>query len=98
MILVARLRLGSKEKHEIENEIIEKYNIKEGTISPFTRLKVIDLDKKDGSDIKEVYKVGGSDLKEIKSHSESDIKEIETDLESDIKEIETDLESDIKEI
>lgn len=90
------LRLGEVEQYEISDEVIERYNLREGDISPFTRLKVVDLNNQEESDIKEVSK-GGSDIKEVSKTGGSDIKEIKSNSESDIKEIRS-KESDIKEI
>lgn len=39
------LKLGEYEKYDISEDIIRKYNIKEGTISPFTRLTVIAVEE-----------------------------------------------------
>lgn len=40
---MGKLKLGEDEMYNIDKEIIEKYNIKPGDISPFTGLKVIDV-------------------------------------------------------
>lgn len=67
------LRLGVEEKYEISEEMILKYNIKEGKISPFTGLMVIDLESKEEEiDIKRPSVNDDVDIKKISSKEERD--------------------------
>ncbi len=84
---MSNLRLGVIERYEISDEIIEKHNVKEGTISPFTRLKVIDINNRTEPDIREAKGDKGPDIREIKVDSGPDIREIKIDSGPDIKEI-----------
>lgn len=69
------LKLGEKERYDIEPEIIKKYNIKAGDVSPFTRLRVIDIEIEDDDiDIKKPSIDDGIDIKRVSSsNDESDI-------------------------
>ncbi len=63
---MSNFKLGEKERYDIDDEIIKKYNIKEGTISPFTRLKVIDIENdKEEIDIKKPTVDTGIDIKKV---------------------------------
>lgn len=86
------LKLGKKERYDIDEEIIKKYNIKVGDISPFTRLRVVDiLEEDDDIDIKMPSIDDGIDIKAVASDidelDEIDIKEPSLDEEIDIKEV-----------
>jgi hypothetical protein len=74
---MSNFKLGEKERYDIDDEIIKKYNIKEGTISPFTRLKVIDIENdKEEIDIKKPTVDTGIDIKKVSSKEEIDIKKV----------------------
>ena len=88
------LKLGEKERYYIDEKIIKKYNIKAGDVSPFTRLKVIDigLDEEDDEiDIKDPSTDTGVDIKEVATDTtetdEIDIKEPSPVDEIDIVEV-----------
>lgn len=38
------LKLGKEERYDIDKEVIEKYNIKAGDVSPFTGLEVVEIE------------------------------------------------------
>ena len=38
------LKLGKEERYDIDEEVIEKYNIKVGDVSPFTGLEVVEIE------------------------------------------------------
>ncbi len=68
------LKLGKKEQYDIERQVIEKYNIIEGTLSPFTRLEVIAIgDKDDDIDIKKPADYEDIDIKKVSSASDEEI-------------------------
>lgn len=85
------LKLGEKERYDIDEVIIERYNIKEGDISPFTRLRVIDIAKYDDIDIKKPSIDEGIDIKKVSSPTtdieEIDIKKPSSGDEIDIKKV-----------
>lgn len=83
---MSKLYLGYiKKGYEIPKEIVKKYDLKVGKLSPWTGLPIIS----------EEYEKNNIDIKEISSsNSGIDIKEIKNDI--DIKEIKSDI--DIKEI
>lgn len=66
---MGNLKLGIDERYNIDKDFIEKYNIKAGDISPFTRLRIIDIEKID-DDI---------DIKKPATDNEIDIKKVTSD-------------------
>lgn len=72
---MGELRLGITEKYEINSEIIDKHNIKKGTISPWTRLPVIELEN-------EVSIDPDIEVKKPTTHSKVDIKKVSQEAES----------------
>lgn len=95
---MSNLKLGINEKYDIEEEIIVKYNIKPGTVSPCTRLLVIDINEQNngsGIDIRIPSTNSGVDIKIPSSYSGVDIK-IPSDDSIDIKIPSTDNDIDIK--
>jgi hypothetical protein len=87
-----KLYVGKKQSgYEIPEEIVKKYKIKTGDISPYTRLKVISESTPDEDiDIKKVSS-GGENFLDIKkvSHAgnEIDIMKVPKDDEIDIKKV-----------
>lgn len=58
------LKLGKKEQYDIEIQVMGKYNVVEGMISPFTRLEVIAIeDKNEDIDIKKLKNEARQKLK-----------------------------------
>lgn len=66
------LKLGEKERYDIDEQIIKKYNIRVGDISPFTRLRVVDIAELDYVDIKKPSVDDGVDIKKVASEANED--------------------------
>lgn len=85
------LKLGEKERYDIDEGIIRKYNIKAGDVSPFTRLKVIDIGEDDDNiDIKKPSIYDGIDIKKVAftmDEEDIDIKKPSSVNEIDIKKV-----------
>ena len=85
------LKLGEKERYDIDVEIIKKYNIKVGDVSPFTRLRVIDISIEDDLDIKQPSDYEEIDIKQVSPNvddeDEIDIKQPSPEEEIDIRKI-----------
>ena len=63
---MGNLKLGIYERYNIDKDFIEKYNIKAGDISPFTRLRIIDIEKIDDDiDIKKPAVDNEIDIKKV---------------------------------
>lgn len=102
---MVNFKLGEEEQYDIDMQFAENYEISEGTISPFTRLRVVIVkDDREEIDIKEPSVDTGVDIKEVISDDalDVDIKEINSndDSDVDIKEVSPDDDSgvDIKEV